>query len=314
MMKTTMVRPMTTTMMTAMTSDRSGLVRIALIVAAALAAFLVNILSDVPLSLVVLPAVGAAAYFALVRLGDYDPHIACDHVQTGEAALGSFVLFVSSAFLAKSPALPILVFAAVLIYEFFISAVIAPDKRELAVNGLLTQTILAAALFFIITGGAAAGAAGPDAVLLGYFAVNPRPWPHAAAALAITAVVFSLARALRPELRSWSQGTAFHVGSGMSRTAIAAGLVVTRGILTTIALLFSGWTCGIGISVRRLSPAAHADTVTIVSLLGFQQVIIMIAHLSGTWYAAGCALFFSYALYLIHLTKRTHRYDRNQKS
>lgn len=309
----TTMGPMRAATTTAMTNDARGLVLTVLIFTVGFAALLFNLLSGVPLPLLVLAPAGAAAYAALVRLGEYDPRIACDHVQSGEAGIGSFVLFVASAFLAWGPALAAATFAALLAYVLFISTVISPDSREIAINGALTQAVLAAAVILMLSGSGIAGTAGPDAILLGYFAVNPPPWALVPAALAPAALTLVLAWALRPELGSWSQGPSFYSGSDLSRRLIAAGMTVTRALLTTTAVLFAGWTCGIGISVHRLARGAFSKAITIASLLAFQQAVIAIARLAGPWYAWGCALAVSYALYLFYITKRNHLYDRHQK-
>lgn len=297
-----------------MMSDRFFITLSALAAALALAALLmVNILSGAPTSFLILTMVGATAYIALARLGDYDQVIPCDHIQSGEAAVGSFVLFVTSVFLTATPILPALVFAALLVYQLFLRAVISTDESELAVAGALAQGIIVAAVWFMITGGVPAAARMPEAILLGHQAVLPGPWPLAAAALSVAALVLCLSWALRPELGAWAQGPSFHGGAAGSRACVAAGLAITRALLATIALLFAGWTCGIVISLRKLSRGTRAAPLVFLFLLIFQQAVIMTARMAGVWYAAGCVLLFSYALFLLHIKKRTHRYDRHQK-
>jgi hypothetical protein len=303
-----------TTAMKKMMMDKSGLITAALLSVAALAAFIINLLSRVPLAVIALPLAGIASYFALIKLGDYDRHVACDYIQTGEAAVGSFALFISWSFLAGSGLLlPALVFASLLLYEIFINTVIAPDKRELAMNGALTQAVLAVAVLFFINAGIHIGAPGADAILLGHMAAFPYSPALTIGATALAIIILGLSRGLRPELRSYSQGPAFSVGSWRARNVMAGGLALARGLLMTATILFAGWTCGIGMSVNRTARGVFADAITLSSLVCFQQVIIMIAKLAGPWHAAAAVIICSYALFIIHLTKRTHLYDRHQK-
>jgi hypothetical protein len=303
-----------TTAMKKMMTDKSGFITAAALSVAAIAAFIINLHSQVPLAVTALPLAGIASYFTLIKLGAYDRHVACDYIQTGEAAVGSFALFISLSFLAGSGILPALVLASLLLYELFINTVIAPDKRELAMNGVLTQAVLAVAVLFFIYTGINARAPGADAFLLGHMAAFPLSPALTIAAPALAIIILCLSWALRPELRSYSQGPAFSAGSWRARKFTAVGLALTRGLLTTATILLAGWTCGIGISVNRIARGASADAVTLASLACFQQVIIMIAKLAGPWYAAAAVIASSYALFIIHLTKRTHLYDRHQKT
>ena len=299
---------------TPMMSKRSFIIISAAAAALTLAALLmINILSGTPTSFLILTMMGATAYFALARLGDYDPVIPCDHIQSGEAAVGSFALFAATVFFSAAPALPAAVFSGLLVYQLFLRAVISTDERELAITGALALGIIAAATWFMITGGAPVAARMPEAILLGHHAVWPAPWPLAAAALAIVVLALCLPWPLRPELGAWAQGPSFHGGSAGSRAGIAAGLAATRGLLATIALLYSGWTCGIGIGMRKLMRDTRAAPLEFLFLLIFQQAVIMTARMAGVWYAACCILIFSYALFLLNIKRRTHRYDRHQK-
>jgi hypothetical protein len=298
-----------------MMTDTSGAVIIALLSAIAITSIIANFMLHVPFLLMSLPLIGIIAYCAYIRLGDYDARIICDYIQTGEAAVGSFVLFATLVFISENQHIVLLlVFLALLMYEFYLKAAIAPEKKELSINGAVTQTILFIIVAYIMAAGGGLRINRPDAILFGYFPSFGNSFPIPASALFLTALALSLPWAFKQELRLYYLGPPFCEYTGPARAGIATAIIIARSILLTITIFFAGWTCGIGISIRRLYRGRLADAILPLSLVCFWQIIMLLANLAGPWYAAALMFAASYAIFIPYFNKRVYLYDRYQQS
>ena len=307
----------TKTMMTKkkMTTGRRDAVSFALLSAVSLALIIANVVLHVQFTIMSLPLIGIIAYCAYVRLGDYDIHIACDYIQTGEAAVGTFALFVALLFFTANPLfLLLLVFIALLAYELYLRAAIAPDKKELAINGAVTQAILMAVVGFIITGGDGFRTGEPRLILFGCSPSLSIPSAAPAAALLLAALLFFMAWVFKPELRLFSLGPAFSRSSAPVRAGVSAALITSRSALLAITLFFAGWICGVGISMHRLYTGRQAGAITLLSLICFWQIILIFEKLAGPWHAAALMYIASYAMFALYFKKRVYLYDRYQQS
>jgi hypothetical protein len=298
-----------------MTTGKRDAIFIALLSAVSLASIIANIVLHVPFSIMSLPLIGIVAYCAYIRLGDYDIQIICDYIQTGEAAVGSFALFAVLVFISGNPYIALLlVFLALLVYELFLRAAIAPDKKELAINGAAAQAILIVIVGFILAGGATLRINDPRTILFGYFPSLGISFVAPTAALLLAALLFFLTWAFKPELRLFSHGPAFFKSGSPVRTGVSAAVIIARSILLTITIFFAGWICGIGISIHRLYRGRQADAITLLSLICFWQIITLLAKLAGPRYAAALMYAASYALFIPYFNKRVFLYDRYQQS
>jgi hypothetical protein len=298
-----------------MMTDKSDAVIIALLSVIAITSIIANFMLHVPFSLMTLPLIGIIAYCVYIRLGDYDTSVICDYIQTGEAAVGSIVLFATLVFISENQHIVLLlVFLALLIYELYLKAAIAPEKKEQSINGSVTQTILFIIVAFIIAAGAGLRISRPEAILFGYFPSFGNSFAIPASALFLAALAFFLPWAFKQELRLYYLGPPFCEYAGPVRAGIATAIIIARSILLTITIFFAGWTCGIGISIRRLYPSRLADAILLLSLICFWQIITLLANLAGPWYAAALMLAASYAIFIPYFKKRVYLYDRYQQS
>jgi len=298
-----------------MTTGKPDAVIIALLSVVSLALIIANVVLHCQFAIMSFPLIGIIAYCAYIRLGDYDIHIISDYIQTGEAALGSFALFSSLLFVSGNPHLALLIaFFALLAYELFLRAAVAPDKKELAIIGATAQAILMAIAGFIISGGVGLPAGGPRLILFGCSPSLGPSFVFPAGALLLAALLFFLAWAFRPELRLFSLGPAFSKSSAPVSTGLSAALITARAALLAMTIFFAGWMCGAGFSIHRLYRGRHADAVTLLSLICFWQIITLLDRLAGPWHAAALIYIASYAMFLLYLNKRVYLYDRYQQS
>lgn len=297
-----------------MRTARSEAILIALLASAAVSAGAAAVMLRASAVHTVMTLIGVAAYIALVRIADYDPHLQCDTVQSGEAAVGTFALYTAMLFLTTSPpVLMILTFTALFAYQLFMKTALAPAKKEIALGGAAAQGILAVTALFIMT------TAGPrplpaGSVVTGYFSAADSSLILPAVSLALAAMIPALYHVLGPEMRLLSQGTPFASRPAPVRAAAAAGALIARSILAGISLLFAGWTCGVGISVRRLYRGRHPDLVTVLSLLCVSQMAMLTEIVSGPLPAAAAAWVCSYAAFSQYYCRRIHVYDRYQQA
>jgi len=298
-----------------MTTGKIDALCIALLTAVSLAVIIANFALHVPFSIMSLPLIGIIAYVAYIRLGDYDVHIGCDYIQSGEAAVGSFALFASLVFISESPCAAILfVFFALLAYELYLRAAIAPDLKELAVNGAAAQAILIAIVGFIVGWGAGLNAGDPRLVLFGLTPSLGMPFIAPAGALLLAALLFLIARAFHPELRLFSMGPAFSGSGAPVRAGLSGALIAARSALLAVTVFYAGWMCGIGLSIHRSYRGRLTAAVTLLSLMCFWQMITLLDRLAGPWYAAALAYIASYAMFAMYFKKRVYLYDRYQQS
>ena len=298
-----------------MMTDKSDAVIIALLSAIAITSIIANFVLHVPFSLMSLPLIGIIAYCVYIRLGDYDTHIICDYIQTGEAAVGSFVLFATLVFISENQhVVLLLVFLALLAYEFYLKAAIAPEKKELFINGAVAQTTLFIIVAFIMAVGAGLHISKPEAILFGYFPSSGNSFAVPATALFLAVLALSLTWAFKPELRLYYLGPPFCSYKEPARAGITTAIIIARSILLTITIFFAGWMCGIGISIRRLYRGRMADVIPLLSLVCFWQIITLLANLAGPWYAAALLFAASYAIFIPYFKKSIYLYDRYQQS
>ncbi len=301
--------------MTTMRIARRDAAPIAILSAAAFSAAAANLMMNVPPSHMAFSLVGVCAYAALALLGDYDPHILCDTVQSGEAAVATLALGAAALFITANPYLLLAAILAVLIlYQLFMKAVLAPSKREIALSGMAAQAVLAAMAVLVLTGGLPAGVSLAGPIFTGFFSAGGVPPALPATSLVLTVLIPVLFRALSPEMRLLSQGLPFSQRSRRTRAMAGAGLIIARGLLAAISFIFAGWTCCIGISVRRLYRGALPDAVMVLSMACLGQVALLIGILSGPLSAAAVSWACSYAVFSLYYSRRVHVYDRYQQS
>ncbi len=294
---------------------RTDAVPIVLLATAAVSVCAVNLLMNAAPAHMVFTLIGIGAYAALVRLGDYDPHLVCDTVQSGEAAVGTFILYVAALFITANPYLLMaLTFTALVLYQIFMKGVLAPVKKEIALSGAAAQGILAVIALFIVAGGAPLRIPLAGTVFTGYFSAIEVPAAIPASSLAIAVIIPVILKALNPEMRLLSQGPPFSRGTRRSRAGAAVGLIAARSLLAAVSLLFAGWTCGIGISMRRLHRGALPDPVMVLSLVCLGQIAVLVEILSGPLQAAAASWVISYAIFFLYYSRRVHLYDRYQQS
>jgi hypothetical protein len=298
-----------------MTTDKLDALWISLLSTVSLALVIANVALHVPFTIMSLPLIGIIAYRACIRLGDYDIHINCDYIPSGEAAVGSFALFAALAFIAARPCVAVLVvFIALLAYELYLRAAIAPDRKELAVNGAAAQAILIVIAGFIITGGAEPGSGDPRLLLFGRTPSLEDALLPPIGALLLAALIFLITWVFKAELLLFSHGPAFSKYGAPARIVISAALIAVRSALLAITIFFAGWMCGIGFSVQRLYRGRLADAVTLLSLICFWQATALLDKVAGPWFALALTYIASYALFALHFKKRVYLYDRHQQS
>ncbi len=298
-----------------MTIDRSDAVPIAILAAAAVSVCAANCLLLGDPSRIGLPFIGIIAYAGLVRIGDVDRHLLCDTIQSGESAAGTMALYAGALFITANPSLLLaMTVAALVLYQAFMKAALAPVKKEIALSGAAVQAVLAVIALFVIIGGPGLRIPSAGSVFTGYFSAIPVPTALAAVCLALTIIIPVLLLALNPEMRLLSHGIPFSGGRPLRRAAAAAGLTAARGILAAISLLFTGWTCAIGVGVRRLHRGTLPDPVMVLSLATLVQAALLVEILAGPLRAAASSWVISYAVFFLYNSRRVHLYDRYQQS
>ncbi len=298
-----------------MTIDRSDAVAIAILAAAAASAGAANFLLHAPPSRIGLPFIGIIAYAALVRIGEVDRHLLCDTVQSGESAVGTMALYAAALFITADPSLLLVItIPALVLYQAFMKAALAPVKKEIALSGTAVQAVLAVIVLFVIIGGPGLRIPSAGSVFTGYFSAVPVPAALAAVCLALSVIIPALLLALNPEMRLLSHGIPFTGGRPLRRAAAAGGLLAARGVLAAISLLFAGWTCAIGVGVRRLHRGALPDPVMVLSLVALVQAALLMEILAGPLPAAAVSWAISYAVFFLYNSRRVHLYDRYQQS
>lgn len=298
-----------------MTIDRSDAVPIAILAAAAVSACAANLLLHADPARIGLPFIGIIAYAALVRIGDVDRHLLCDTIQSGESAVGTMALYAGALFFTANTSLLLAItVAALILYQAFMKAALAPLRKEIALSGIAVQAVLAVIALFVVIGGPGLRIPSARSVCTGYFSAVPVPAALAAVCLALAVIIPVLLLALTPEMRLLSHGVPFTGGRPLRRTAAAAGLTVARGVLAAISLLFAGWTCAVGVGVRRLHRGALPDPVMAFSLAALVQAAVLVEILAGPLQAAAASWVISYAVFFLYHSRRVHLYDRYQQS
>ncbi len=302
-------------MMTRMRIARSDAVPIALLAAAALSAGAANLLINASHSHLALTLIGVCAYAALALLGDYDPYLLCDTIQSGETAVGTLALYAAALFVTADPYFLLAIAVLALVpYQLFMKAVLSPLKKEIALSGIAAQGIFAVIAILIVVSGARTSIPMAGSVFTGYFSAVSVPVALPAASLALAVIIPFVLKTLNPEMRLLSQGAPFSRRPMWTHSVATAGLVIARSLLAAISLLFAGWTCGIGISVRRLYRGALPDLVMVLSLVCLGQIALLIEALSGPLPAMAASWACSYAFFSLYYCRRVHVYDRYQQS
>ena len=255
--------------------------------------------------------IGAAACRVLAALDGLAPYVPCDYVQTGEGAAGAFALVAVPLFVSCSPgAASLALLVVVLAFQVYLRFVIVPEVEETALSGAAVQAV-AAVLFARIAWSAAPGLARTAGTALTGYIGSLQPGPLAPAlAVPAVAAAYALVRLLAPELSSYAEGPEFCCRSGRGYAVMTACLVVARGVLVAIALLFSGWLCGIGLSAARLYRGALPGAFNFMALVVLSQSLLLLSRAVGPFTAAAGAFAASYGLFVLYLSRRNARYDR----
>ena len=255
--------------------------------------------------------IGAAAYHALAGLDARAPHVPCDYIQTGEAAAGGFTLLAVTLFITGHPAVIAgIVPAVMLAYQLFLKNTIAPDAKEAAIVGAAVQGVIAIIVARIAWDAATAVTVPAGQALTGLVPSLPAGLIAPALAVPVIAAAYALSRLLGPELAAYAEGPDFCCFTGRAYAVMSLCLVAARCVLITIALLFSGWLCGIGFSAGRLYRGAMPGLFTLAALMAFSLAMLLVAHVAGAYIAAACAYVASYALFFLNINTRVLRYDR----
>lgn len=294
---------------------RSDALPIALLSVAVLSIAAANLLLQAPPLHLALVLTGAIAYAALAYLGDYEPYLLCDTIQSGETSVGTLAICSTALFLTANPYLILAVsVAALVLYQLFMKAVLAPVKKEIALSGMAAQLILAVMAILVFSGRTGISLSMAASVFTGYFSVVEVPAVLPAVSLVLAVIIPLVLKALNPEMRLLSQGSHFSRRPPRVRSTAAAGLVIARGLLAAISLLFAGWTCCIGIGMRRLYRGALPDLVMVLSMVLLGQIALLIEILSGPLPAMAVSWACSYAVFFLYYCRRVHVYDRYQQS
>lgn len=258
--------------------------------------------------------IGAAACHVLACVDRRAPHIPCDYIQTGEAAAGGLTLLAVTLFVTDNPiAIAGAVLAAMLAYQAFLRFAIAPGAKEAPIAGAAVQAVIAVIVARIL------GEAAPDVVsvplaraLTGLVPALPAGPAAPAIAVPFVAAAYALIRLLGPELSSYAEGPEFCCRPGREYAIMTWCLVAVRSVLVTIALLFSGWLCGIGIGAGHLYRGGLPGLFNIMALAAFSQAMLLVSHAAGPFAAASLAYAASYALFFVYINTRVLRYDRRE--
>jgi hypothetical protein len=295
--------------------NKTETLHVILLSAAAIASTAVNLVISPSPFLAAYPLAGTIACFALSRLGDYDRHLLCDYIPTGEAAVGAIALVTALIFIGSSPVILMpAVFLVLLASGLFQEGLVAPRLKEIAASGAAAQAILCLIMAYLLAVPSGAGARIPWNVLTGYFSAAPGNPLLPAAAMVVSLLTLCLVLLFSSELKLHSQGPFFSADSGLPRRLIAAARVTARAVLTSIMVLFSGFLCGPGIGIRGLRSNTLRDLVVLLYLVCFAQIALLVSRYAGPWYAAALSFIISYALFFLNQRKRTHSYDRYQQA
>jgi hypothetical protein len=290
---------------------KNDIIEIASLVAVLIILAWINYLLEVPV--IALFATGAGIFFSyiLVHISTVYGNASCDYIQTGEAAVGSFAIYACIRFVSTNPYLVLLSgFISLLLYDIYLKILIAPEKNERLLNGILVQAILASIFLYPAASGGTSSLATLEKIFLGFFSSVQINYTGMIAPLGLGIAALSLSLALYPELRLLSQGAFFFGRSRSVITAINIGMTIIRSLLTTATIAFLGWMCGFGLYVRYLSRSRYPGLAAALKLYVFAEFAIILAHYTSPWFAIAFSACSSYILFLYYAKKRKYWYDR----
>jgi len=294
-------------------AQRADLIRIALMSAGAVLMCAAGLYAGVTPWQPPMTMVGAAAYHVLAGLDARAPHVQCDHIQTGEAAAGGFTLIAVTLFITGNPiAIAGAVLAVMFAYQVFLRYAIAPDAKEASIVGGAVQAVIAVIIARIAWNAAQDISVPAGRALTGLVPSLPAGPAAPAVAVPVILAAYALSRLLGPELKSHAEGPEFCCLPGREYSVMTWCLIAARCALVTIALLFSGWLCGIGFSAGRLYRGTLPGIFNLMALLAFSLAMLLVSKAAGTFIAAAGAYAASYALFFLYIKTRGLRYDRRE--
>ena len=243
-------------------AQKADRIRIALMSAGAALLIAAGLYAGVTPWQTAMAMIGAAAYHVLAGLDARAPHVPCDYIQTGEAAAGGFTLLAVTLFVTGNPiGIAGAVLAVMLAYQLFLRYAIAPDAKESAIVGAAVQAVITVIVARIAWDAAPAVTVPAGLALTGIVPALPAGPVAPAVAVPVVAAAYALMRLLGPELTSYAEGAEFCCLPDRKYALMTWCLVAARCALVTIALLFTGWLCGIGLSAGAALPRRTARPV-----------------------------------------------------
>ncbi len=259
-------------------------------------------------------AAGAGIFFysILTHINAVHSNASCDYIQSGEAALGALAIYGCVRFLTDNPYAVLLALSIViLLYNVYLEVLISPEKNERVLNGLLVQAALAIFLVYLTRAGEPLQPETIERAFFGFFGSIGDAYPVIAAAALFGIAVLPLSLSSYPELRLFSHGEFFFIGTQSALNAVKIGTILVRSLLTAATIAFLGVIGGFGLYGRRISRNRFPGLVTAMKLYIFAELAIILSNYTSAWYAIAISMCLSYIAFLLYARKRVCLYDRN---
>jgi hypothetical protein len=290
---------------------KSDIIEIASLAAILILLACLNYALKLPAAPLFFSGMGIFFYSMLVYINAVHSNASCDYVQTGEAAIGIIAIYACSRYFTENPYLILLAeFISLLLYNVYLEVLIAPEKNERVLNGILIQAAPAVIFLYLSRVGQTLQPEALEKIFFGFFGSAQYGYTGVAASIVLGFAVLSLSLAFYPELKLFSQGEFFFAGTKWAVNAINIGIMLMRSLLAAATIAFLGMIGGFGLYARKLSRNRFPGLVTAMKLYIFAEAAIILSSYTSPWYAIAVSVCISYAAFMFYAKKTVCLYDR----
>jgi hypothetical protein len=237
----------------------------------------------IPSYAILLYSCGALAYFIFIKLCRFQFKKRIDYIQSGDAAIITFIIFFAIKFITSNIYLIFFITAAtVTLIRYFFNSIINFKDMERFFLGLIINVIIIIFFIFFAIYDSTFNPDKLEAVVLGY--------GHSAAEniyLLITIMILFFAfyffsTRLSHEISLFSLGRSYHETSGINYNIFDTVIILLKGLTITLTFFLIGWLGGFGNYFQTDHDRRVVDgdiKLLLILITGIQIILSLSAHL-----------------------------------
>jgi hypothetical protein len=265
-------------------TKKSNLISLAVLSLVTPTSIAVNILFfKIPSYTLLLYSCGALAYFIFIKLSRFQLKKRIDYIQSGDAAIITFIIFFAIKFITSNIYLIFLITAAtVTLFRYFFHIVINFKDMERFFLGLMINVIIIILFTFFAIYDSTFNPDELKAVALGYGHSGAENIYIVITILIIFFAFCFFSTRLSHEISLYSLGRSYHETSGLNYNIFDTIITLLKGLIITLTFFLIGWLGGFGNYLQADHDRRVVDDdikLLLILFTGIQIILSLSVHL-----------------------------------